>query len=74
MLNRNLTKPFSIAGFVLGEVYMLFIVFAPSRSGETVPLAHQFWRVVSLAGFCGVSGALIGLGVGLLVSALLSRK
>jgi hypothetical protein len=74
MLNRNLTKPFSIAGFVLGEVYMLFIVFAPSRSGEAVPLAHQFWRVVSLAGFCGVSGALIGLGVGLLVSALLSRK
>jgi hypothetical protein len=74
MPRRNLTKPFSIAGLVLGEIYMLFIVFAPSRSGEAVPLAHQLWRIVSLVGFCGVSGALIGLGIGLLVTGLLPRK
>ena len=74
MPRRNLAKPFSIVGLALGEIYMLFIVFAPSRSGEAVPLAHQIWRVVSLAGFCGLSGALIGLGIGLLVTGLLPRK
>ena len=74
MLKRNLSKPFSIAGLIFGELYMLAIVFAPSKTGEAVPMAHQLWRVVSLAPFCGVFGALIGLGIGLLVSAALPPK
>ena len=74
MLKRNLSKPFSIAGLVFGELYMLAFVFAPSKSGEIVPMAHQFWRIVSLAPFCGIFGALMGMGVGLLVSAMLPPK
>jgi hypothetical protein len=29
MLVRNYAKPFCIAGFILGEIYMLFVVLAP---------------------------------------------
>jgi hypothetical protein len=74
MTKRNLSKPFSIAGFVLGEIYMLAIVFGHSPTGEIVPLGYQFKRMLALAPFCGVSGALIGLGIGLLVSAILPKR
>ena len=74
MANRNLTKPFSIAGFILGEIYMLAIVFGRSPGGEVVPLAHQLKRMLALAPFCGVFGALIGLGIGLIVTALISKR
>jgi hypothetical protein len=69
MLKRNLSKPFSIAGLVFGELYMLAFVFAPSKTGEVVPMAHQFWRVVTLAPMIGVLGSLLGLRVGLLLTA-----
>jgi hypothetical protein len=71
---RNLTRAFAIGGFVLGEIYMLFIVFAPSASGEVVPIAHQLKRVMVLSLFCGPFGALIGTGLGLLASALFRRR
>ena len=29
MPGRNLAKPFAIAGFILGEIYMLFTVLGP---------------------------------------------
>ncbi len=29
MSGRNLAKPFAIAGFILGEIYMLFAVLGP---------------------------------------------
>lgn len=74
MANRNLTKPFSIGGFILGEIYMLAIVFGPSPSGEIVPLAHQLKRMLALAPFCGVFGALVGLGIGLIITALISKR
>ena len=74
MPRRNLSKPFSIAGFIIGEIYMAFIVFAPSRSGEIVPLAHQIKRVVALIPFCGVFGALIGFGIGLIVMSLMPKR
>ena len=38
MCGRNFTKPFSIAGLVLGEIYMLFAVLAPYRKGPPVPI------------------------------------
>lgn len=74
MTKRNLSKPFSIAGLILGEIYMLAIVFGRSPSGEVVPWMYQIKRVFVLAPFCGIFGALIGLGVGLLVSALLPKR
>jgi hypothetical protein len=74
MRKRNLSKPFSIAGFIFGELYMLAFVLAPSHSGEIVPVSHQVWRIVSLMPFCGIFGALMGMGIGLLVSAALPPR
>jgi hypothetical protein len=37
MPGRNLAKPFSIVGFILAEIYMLFTVLAP-YSHQTHPL------------------------------------
>lgn len=37
MPGRNLAKPFSIAGFILAEIYMLFTVLGP-YGRETQPL------------------------------------
>lgn len=74
MAQRNLTKPFSIAGFILGEIYMFFVVFGNSPTGEVVPLSHQIGRVIVLSMFFGVFGALVGGGIGLLVSALLPKR
>jgi hypothetical protein len=37
MPGRNLAKPFAIAGFILGEIYMLFAALGP-YSHETQPL------------------------------------
>jgi hypothetical protein len=65
---RNLAKPFSIAGFILGVIYGVFTVLGPSPSGEVVPWQHLLGRVVALTPFFGIFGALIGLGLGLLAS------
>jgi hypothetical protein len=73
MRGRNVTKPFSIAGFILGEIYMLFTVLAP-QNGVTPPLDFQIWAVFSAAIFFGPLGALVGLGVGLLVGAALPKR
>jgi hypothetical protein len=70
---RNFTKPFSIAGFVLGIIYAAATAFAPSRTGEIVPVAHEFKRLLAIAPFVGISGALVGLGLGLLATALYAR-
>jgi hypothetical protein len=32
VLIRNLTKPFSIGGFILGEIYMVLLCLAPYRT------------------------------------------
>jgi uncharacterized membrane protein len=74
MTKRNFAKPFSIAGFVLGVIYNFAIVFGRSPSGEIVPFAYLVQKFLVLSIFCGVFGALIGLGIGLLVSALLPKR
>ena len=74
MLKRNLSKPFSIAGFIFGELYMIAFLFAPRKTGEVVPMAYQIKTALVLSPFCGVFGALIGLGIGLLVSALMPPR
>jgi hypothetical protein len=74
MGRRNLAKPFAIAGFVLGEIYMFFAVTAPYHTGAPIPGSALAWKVVFSAIFFGPFGALIGTGVGLLVSAFLPKK
>ena len=73
MRGRNVTKPFSIAGFILGEIYMLFTVLAP-QNGVTPPVDFQIWAVLSAAVFFGPLGALVGMGIGLLVGAVLPKR
>jgi hypothetical protein len=74
MQKRNLSKPFSIAGLILGEVYMFATILAPSRGGELHTLGGEIKRLIALAPFFGVFGALVGLGIGLLVSAVWPGK
>ena len=92
MRGRNFTKPFSIIGFVLGEIYMLFTILAPYRKGPPVPLIFPLppesappadvtmptivliFKLVVYAMLFGVFGALVGVGIGLLVTGLLAKR
>lgn len=96
MRGRNVTKPFSIAGFVAAEIYMFFAVLAPlkgavpasisyaiaSHYGVLAPLAsampippgYLVWRVFCAALFFGPFGALVGMGLGLVVGTLLPKR
>jgi hypothetical protein len=71
---RNLGKPFAIGGFFLGEIYMLYTVLAPYHTGAAIPASALAWKIMISAIFFGPFGALVGLGVGLLVGALLTRR
>jgi hypothetical protein len=89
---RNLAKPFTIAGLLLAEVYMVYTVLAPYRKGPPAPLAMPLpiepttlaagtpipldALVIKLAlgaVFFGMFGALVGVGVGLLISGMLGH-
>lgn len=91
MSPRNYTKPFSIGGIVLAEIYMFFTVLAPLRNGPPIPIsvpmqpvaipagtaapvAHRVLELLLLSPFFALFGALVGLGVGLLVTAILSKR
>lgn len=92
MRGRNFTKPFSIAGFILGEIYMLYTVLAPYRKGPpprirlplppedplpldlVPPLSHMILKISVSAVAFGLFGALVGLGLGLLVTGLLAKR
>ena len=91
MRGRNYTKPFSIAGIVLGEIYMLYVVLAPYRKGPpipinipmpvetlpadaTIPLGALIVKIAVCSVFFGIFGALVGLGIGLLVTGLLQKR
>lgn len=74
MRGRNVTKPFSIAGFIVGEVIMLFAVLAPMKSGQPIPGDYLAWRIFVSALFFGPFGALVGMGIGLLVGAVLPKR
>lgn len=69
---RTLAKPFTIAGFILGEIYMLYTVLAPNLQGMEVPIGATIKRILAFAIFFGPFGAAAGLGVGLLVSGAIS--
>ena len=89
---RNFTKPCSIAGLVLGEVYMFATLLAPYRVGPPIkmtmpmeppepvignvvePLWHLLVKLASYAVMFGLFGALVGLGIGLLLTGLLSAR
>lgn len=74
MAGRNLTKPFSIAGFILGEIYLLYSALPPYFNGVPVELSVQIQRVVIGSIFFGPFGACAGLGVGLIVGALWRKR
>jgi hypothetical protein len=74
MGRRNLAKPFAIAGFVARRNLHVLrrdraVSYRRSDSGSALA-----WKVVFSAIFFGPFGALIGTGVGLLVSAFLPKK
>jgi len=86
---RNLIKPFCIAGFILAEVYMVWMVLAPNTAVMVfvpgpmpipvmvVAARPQFWmtmlRLFIYAIFLGPFGGLVGLGAGLLTTGLLAQ-
>ena len=74
MSARNLTKPVSIAGFILGEIYLIFAALAPYPNGVEVQLSGKIWRILVGSLFLGPFGAVAGMGVGLLVGGLLRKK
>lgn len=74
MQSRHLVKAFTIGGFVAGEIYMLLAVLAPYRTGAPIPTSALIGKILASALFFGPFGAAIGLGLGLLVSALLPRR
>lgn len=51
---------------------MLFVVLGPTTAGVPVPLWSMIWRVIAASPFFGVFGALVGMGIGLLVSGLVN--
>ena len=74
MPTRSLAKPFTIAGFIAGELYMLYTVLAPYRSGATIPFDTLLWKILASSLFFGPFGAAAGLGLGFLVAALLPKR
>lgn len=45
---RNYAKPFCIAGFILAEIYMLFVVLAPyGNEGRVLPAPIPFETTVA---------------------------
>ena len=61
-----------MVGFVAAEIYMFFAVLGPNSAGLEVPPGPMLGRI-AVALFCGLFGALVGLGLGLLVTALVNR-
>ncbi len=69
----NYTKPFSIAGAALAEIYMLYTVLAPNSSGVTPPISAILSRIAACGIFFGIFGALIGLGIGLIATGIAQK-
>ena len=91
-MGRNLAKPFSIAGVILAEIYMVYTILAPYRKGPSPPLAMPLPIESAVLGagaqipldalllklalgavFFGMFGALVGVGIGLLISGMLGH-
>ncbi len=70
---RNFAKPFSIAGFIAAEIYMIFVVLGPNTAGVETPLWANVARLLIVGIFLGLFGALAGLGAGLLVTAIANK-
>ena len=74
MAGPNLVKPFSIAGFVAGEIYLLFAALAPYHNGQEVQMAGKIWRILAASLFFGPFGAVVGMGVGLLATGIFRKR
>ena len=70
VVSRNYTKPFFIAGCILGEVYVLLLLLAPKAPGHAgVHWSGALTAILLFGPFGGAAGG----GIGLLVSALVSK-
>jgi hypothetical protein len=69
-VSRNLIKPFFIAGFILGEIYVAVLLLAPAAPGH--PGVHWSGAITAILLF-GPFGGLAAGGIGLLLTALLSK-
>jgi uncharacterized membrane protein len=66
-VSRNLVKPFFIAGFILGEVYVAFLLLAPG-----IPPVHWTGAVTAILLFGPFAGAAGG-GLGVLATGLWNK-
>jgi hypothetical protein len=69
-VSPNLIKPFFIAGFIVGELYVALLLLAPTAPGH--PGVHWSGALTAIFLF-GPFGGAAGGGVGLLVSAIISK-
>ena len=96
MASNRIIKVCSIAGFILAEIYMVFIVLAPNVAGAPLlsrmiipkeeipksdvplgtppPTSVKITRLLVVGFFLGPFGAMAGLGVGLLVTAVTPQR
>jgi hypothetical protein len=71
----NFVKPFAIAGFILGELIMLYCVLAPNLKGSAPPPVDAvIMRVLVGSIFFGPFGMAAGTGLGMLVSGLVNSR
>ena len=69
-MQPNLVKPFFIAGFILGELYVALLLLAPKAPGHAgVHWSGALTAILLFGPFGGAAGG----GVGLLLSALISK-
>ncbi|MHA3775211.1 hypothetical protein ACXR0O_27115 [Verrucomicrobiota bacterium sgz303538] len=69
-MSRNFTKPFFIAGFILGELYVVLLLLAPTAPGNAgVHWSGALTAILLFGPFGGAAGG----GIGLLVSAIASK-
>ncbi len=56
----------------MAELYMVFTVLGPNTAGVEPPTLAMILRLLTASIFFGLFGALAGMGIGLLVTALVN--
>jgi hypothetical protein len=70
----NLVKRFAFGGLIFGEIYWVLVCLAPNAKGTPAPPADAiFMRLAAGAIFMGPFGAAVGVGLGLLATALVAQ-
>ena len=70
----NLVKRFALGGLFFGEIYWVLVCLAPNAKGAPAPpLDAIFMRLAAGALFMGPFGAAVGVGLGLIATALVAQ-